>query len=117
MGTPRAADEQMHPRGHETVDPVKCVDLEVLFKMGSCAGIRIGVKERVSPSDMDFATEAMRTCGTSTAAVAEDATKRELNNLYHKQYMLMCFIGKLVAKMGSDFLLEALMEVLKDTEL
>ena len=31
--------------------------------------------------------------------------------------MLMCFIGKMVAKMSSYFLLEALMEVLKDTEL
>ena len=99
------------------MDPVKCVELEVLFKRGSCAGIRNGVKERVSPSDMDFATEAMRTCGTSSAAVAEDATKREFNYLYHEQYMLMCFIGKMVAKMSSYFLLEALMEVLKDSEL
>ena len=71
----------MHPGGHATVDPVKCVELEVLFKMGRCAGIRNGVKERISPSDIDFATEAMKTCGPSTAAVAEDATKRELNNL------------------------------------
>ncbi|OLQ00426.1 hypothetical protein AK812_SmicGene16911 [Symbiodinium microadriaticum] len=46
-------------------------------------GIRNGVTERVSPVDMDAATEARR----------------------------------LVAKMGSDFLLEALLGLSKDTEL
>ena len=47
---------------HETINPDKCVELELLFEMGHCAGIRNGVKERDSPSDMDFATEALRTC-------------------------------------------------------
>ncbi|CAE7920096.1 unnamed protein product [Symbiodinium necroappetens] len=60
MGTQRAADEQKCPRGHETVDPEQRVELEVLFKMGQTAGSLNNVKERVSPSDMNFATEAMR---------------------------------------------------------
>ena len=85
--------------------------------MGHGAGIRNGVTERVSPVDMDAATEARRTCGPFTAVAAEDATKRRLLHLYHKQCMLTCFIGRLVAKMGSDFLLEALLGLSKDTEL
>ena len=85
-------------------------ELELLFKMGHCAGIRNSVKERVSPSDADFATEALRTCGPSTAAAAEDAIKRGLKHLCGKHCRFMCFIGRLVAKMGSDFLFEVLME-------
>ena len=50
------------------------MELEVLFKMGQTAGSLNNVKERVSPSDMNFATEAMRTCGPFTAAAGEDAT-------------------------------------------
>ena len=81
------------------------------FKMGHCAGIRNGVKERVPPSDVDFATEAVRTsCGPFTAAAAAEAVKRGLKHLYVKHCRLMCFIGRLVAKMGSNFLLEVLME-------
>ena len=100
----------MHPGDHETIDPDKCVELELLFKMGHCAGIRDGVKERVPPTNVDFATEAVRTCGPFTAAAAADAVKRGLKHLYVKQCRLMCFIRRLVAKMGSDFLLEVLME-------
>ena len=100
----------MHPGGHETIDPDKCVELELLFKMGRCAGIRNGAKERVPSSDVDFATEAVRTCRPFTAAAAADAIKRGLKHLYVKHCRLMCFIGRLDAKMGSDFLLELLME-------
>ena len=82
IGAAQAADEQMHTGGHETVDPEKWVELGVLF-MGHYSGICKGVTKRVFPSD--FATEAMRTCGPSTAAAAEDATKRGLNHLYYKQ--------------------------------
>ena len=78
--------------------------------MGHCAGIRNGGKERVSPSDVDFATEAVRTCGPFTAAAAEDAIKRGLKHLYVKHCRLMWFIGRLDAEMGRDFLLELLME-------
>ena len=66
----------MHPGDQETIDPDKCVELELLFKMGQCAGIRNGVRERVSPSDVDSATEAVRTCRPFTAAAAEGAIKR-----------------------------------------
>ena len=98
----------MHPGDHETIDPDK--GLELLFKMGHCAGIRNVVKERVPPSDVDFATEAVRTCGPFTAAAAEDAIKRGLKHLYVKHCRLMWFIGRLDAEMGRDFLLELLME-------
>ena len=98
----------MHPGDHETIDTDKCVELELLFNIGRCAGIRNGVKERVSPSDVDFATETVKTCGPFTAAAVEGAIK--LKHLYGKHCRLMCFIGRLVAKMGSEFLLEELME-------
>ena len=39
----------------------ECMELEVRFKMGHCTGICNGVEKKVSPSDMDFATEAKRT--------------------------------------------------------
>ena len=72
-GTPVPLDEWARPEpelniciqeimSHETINPDKCVELELFFEMGHCAGIRNGVKERDSPSDMDFATEALRTC-------------------------------------------------------
>ncbi|CAE7480628.1 unnamed protein product [Symbiodinium necroappetens] len=106
-----------------TMDPEKGVELEALFKMGNCTGILNGVKEGVSPSDMNFVTKTMMSCGPFTAATA-DAAKRELKNLYRKQNNmteckgpLMCFIGRLDAQKGYDLLLEALMEVLEDTEL
>ena len=105
----------MHPGDHETIDPDK--GLELLFKMGHCAGIRNGVKERVPPSDVDFATEAVRTCGPFTAAAAEDAIKRGLKHLYGKCCRLLCFIGRSVAKMGSDFHLKVLRELPDGTEL
>lgn len=105
------------------MDPEKGVELEALFKMGNCTGILNGVKEGVSPSDMNFVTKTMMSCGPFTAATA-DAAKRELKNLYRKQNNmteckgpLMCFIGRLDAQKGYDLLLEALMEVLEDTEL
>ena len=83
----------MHPGGHETIDPDKCVELELLFKMGRCAGIRNGAKngakERVPSSDVDFATEAVRTCRPFTAAAAADAIKRGLKHLYVKHCRLM----------------------------
>ena len=100
MGTPWAEDEHMHPGCHETVDS-ECVEMDVLFKMGHCAGVCTG-------------GEAKRT-GAFTVAAAEDAIKRGLQHPYGS--MLMCFIGKLVANMGSGFLLEVLMEVPDDAEL
>ena len=92
------------------------MELELLFKKGHCAGFRNGGKERVSPSDVDFATEAARTCGPFTAAAAEDAIKRGLKHLYGKCCRLLCFIGRSVAKMGSDFHLEVLRELPDGTE-
>ena len=59
IGTPWAADEHMHPGRR-------------------CAGFCSGVKKRVSPSGMDVATAAKRTCGTFTAAAAEEKIKRGL---------------------------------------
>ena len=78
--------------------------MDVLFKMGRCAGVCTGGEDK-------------RTCGPFTAAAAEDAIKRGLQHPFGKHCMLMCFIGKLVANMGSGFLLEVLMEVPDDAEL
>ena len=74
-----------------TMDPEKGVELEALFKMGNCTGLQgtvasrrpgahpvlrscsrpggilNGVKEGVSPSDMNFVTKTMMTCGPFTA--------------------------------------------------
>ena len=69
-----------------TMDPEKGVELEALFKMGNCTGPRPmlkscfdgesrrfapgilnGVKEGVSPSDMNFVTKTMMSCGPFTA--------------------------------------------------
>ncbi|CAE7357265.1 WAXY [Symbiodinium pilosum] len=106
-----------------TTDPEKGVELEQLFKMAKCTGILNGVKEGVSPSEMNFVTKTMMSCGPFTAATA-DAAKTELKNLYRQQNNLvaskgplMCFIGRLDAQKGYDLLLESLMEVLEDTEL
>ena len=45
MGTPWAADEHMHPGCHETVDS-ECVEMDVLFKMGHCAGVCTGGEDK-----------------------------------------------------------------------
>jgi len=104
-------------------DPEKGVELETLFTMGKCTGILNGVKEGVSPSDKNFVTKTMMTCGAFTAATAPEAkaelkaTYRAQNNLPESTGPLMCFIGRLDAQKGYDLLLEALVEILEDTEL
>ena len=67
----------MHPGGHETVDS-EFVELEVIFKMGHCAGFCNGVKKKLSPSGMEFATVAKKTCGPFIAAAAEDAIRERV---------------------------------------
>ncbi|CAE7866651.1 unnamed protein product [Symbiodinium necroappetens] len=104
-------------------DPEKGVELEDLFTLGKCTGILNGVKEGVSPSDKNFVTKTMMTCGAFTAATAPEAkaelkaTYRAQNNLPESTGPLMCFIGRLDAQKGYDLLLEALVEILEDTEM
>jgi len=104
-------------------DPEKGVELEDLFTLGKCTGILNGVKEGVSPSDKNFVTKTMMSCGAFTAATAPEAkaelkaTYRAQNNLPDSTGPLMCFIGRLDAQKGYDLLLEALVEILEDTEL
>eukprot|EP00439_Symbiodinium_sp_Y106_P015296 s8233_g2.t1 len=84
--------------------------------MGHCAGIRNGVKERISPSDVDFRHRGLEDLHCVTV---HSSCSRRHNQygyimhpyLYGKHYNLMCFLGRLVAKLGSDFLLVVLMEV------
>jgi granule-bound starch synthase len=104
-------------------DPDKGVELEELFSVGKITGILNGVKEGVSPLDENFVTKTMMTCGTFSAATA-DIAKQELkatylaqNNLPTTEGPLMCFIGRLDAQKGYDLLLEALIDVLDDTEM
>eukprot|EP00439_Symbiodinium_sp_Y106_P060037 s2288_g8.t2 len=104
-------------------DPEKGVELEDLFALGKCTGILNGVKEGVSPSDKNFVTKTMMSCGVFTAATAAEAkaelkaTYRAQNNLPESKGPLMCFIGRLDAQKGYDLLLESLVEILEDTEL
>eukprot|EP00928_Gymnodinium_smaydae_P047758 TRINITY_DN318_c0_g1_i10.p1 TRINITY_DN318_c0_g1~~TRINITY_DN318_c0_g1_i10.p1 ORF type:complete len:901 (-),score=232.80 TRINITY_DN318_c0_g1_i10:591-3242(-) len=105
------------------VDPEKGVELEELFALGRVTGILNGVKEGVSPAEKNFVTKTSISCGTfSPATVA--AAKAELKASYFKESglpasegPLMCFIGRLDAQKGYDLLLEALTEVLEDTEM
>jgi len=106
-----------------STDPEKGCELEDLFAMGKVTGILNGVKEGVSPADQNFVTKTMMTCGTFTAATAT-AAKAELKASYLAQNSLptingplMCFIGRLDAQKGYDLLLEALIDVLEDTEM
>jgi len=105
------------------IDPEKGCELEELFALGRVTGIINGVKEGVSPGDAAFATKTKMCCGPFTAATA-DAAKNELKAAYRQENglpasdgPLMCFIGRLDAQKGYDLLLEALMDVLEDTEL
>ncbi|CAE8714053.1 unnamed protein product [Polarella glacialis] len=106
-----------------STDPDKGVELEDLFALGKVTGILNGVKEGVSPADQNFVTKTMMTCGTftaATAAFAKDMLKasyRAQNNLPSIHGPLMCFIGRLDAQKGYDLLLEALIDVLEDTEM
>jgi granule-bound starch synthase len=104
-------------------DPDKGVELEELFAKGRVTGILNGVKEGVSPMEENFVEKTMMTCGTFSAATA-NAAKEELktayqaqNNLLASAGPLMCFIGRLDAQKGYDLLLEALIDVLENTEM
>ncbi|CAK9008882.1 Granule-bound starch synthase 1 [Durusdinium trenchii] len=104
-------------------DPEKGVELESLFKLGKCTGILNGVKEGVSPSDKNFVTKTMMTCGPFNSTNC-DIAKTELKTSYRAQNgltgctgPLMCFIGRLDSQKGYDLLLESLVEVLEDTEM
>merc|ERR1719161_1557193 len=101
----------------------KGCELEKLFKAGGCTGILNGVKEGVSPSNPVFVQKTGMTCGTWTAATA-DAAKAALKTAYRAsaglpdtQGPLMVFIGRLDVQKGYDLMLEALADVLKDTEM
>eukprot|EP00443_Scrippsiella_acuminata_P063116 CAMPEP_0115390706 /NCGR_PEP_ID=MMETSP0271-20121206/10338_1 /TAXON_ID=71861 /ORGANISM="Scrippsiella trochoidea, Strain CCMP3099" /LENGTH=827 /DNA_ID=CAMNT_0002814253 /DNA_START=55 /DNA_END=2538 /DNA_ORIENTATION=- len=104
-------------------DPEKGVELEELFALGRVTGILNGVKEGVSPSDKNFTSKTKMTCGTyteETASLAKEQLKmayRAESGLPESPGPLMCFIGRLDAQKGYDLLLEALTEVLQDTEL
>merc|ERR1719450_1371489 len=104
-------------------DPEKGVELEELFALGRVTGILNGVKEGVSPADKNFTTKTKMTCGTftpETASVAKEQLKaayRQESGLPDSPGPLMCFIGRLDAQKGYDLLLEALVEVLEDTEM
>eukprot|EP00435_Cladocopium_sp_Y103_P019215 s3923_g4.t1 len=99
-------------------DPEKGVELESLFTLGKCTGILNGVKEGVSPSDKNFVTKTMMSCGPYNSTNC-DIAKSELKASYRAQNgltgctgPLMCFIGRLDSQKGYDLLLESL-----DTEM
>jgi len=104
-------------------DPEKGVELEELFALGRCTGILNGVKEGVSPENKDFVKKTKMVCGTFTAQNLVEA-KAELKAAYRQESglpespgPLMCFIGRLDAQKGYDLLLEALVDVLKESEM
>jgi len=104
-------------------DPEKGVELEELFALGRVTGILNGVKEGVTPADKNFTTKTKMICGTFTDKTAT-AAKEQLKAAYRQESglpdspgPLMCFIGRLDAQKGYDLLLEALIDVLEDTEI
>jgi len=104
-------------------DPEKGVELEELFALGRVTGILNGVKEGVSPAEKNFTTKTKMMCGTftpETAVAAKEQLKasyRAESGLPDSKGPLMCFIGRLDAQKGYDLLLEALVEVMEDTEI
>jgi len=106
-----------------STDPEKGVELEDLFTAGKVTGILNGVKEGVTPEEKNFVTKTMMSCGTfspATCAVAKEQLKRDYqtaNGLPNISGPLMCFIGRLDAQKGYDLLLDALIDVLEDTEM
>jgi granule-bound starch synthase len=105
------------------IDPEKGVELERLFAMAKVTGILNGVKEGVSPEEKSFVTKTKMCCGTFNAATV-DVAKAQLKASYQQESGLgassgpmMCFVGRLDAQKGYDLLLEALIEVLEDTEM
>eukprot|EP00932_Pfiesteria_piscicida_P018500 SRR837773.5348.p1 GENE.SRR837773.5348~~SRR837773.5348.p1 ORF type:complete len:241 (-),score=93.66 SRR837773.5348:267-989(-) len=104
-------------------DPEKGVELEELFALGRVTGILNGVKEGVTPADKNFVAKAKMTCGTYTAQTCV-AAKEQLKAAYRAESglpassgPLLCFIGRLDAQKGYDLLLDALIDVLADTDL
>jgi granule-bound starch synthase len=104
-------------------DPDKGVELEDLFAAGKVTGILNGVKEGVSPMEKNFVTKTKMACGTFSVATAS-AAKEELKIAYRAENglpasdgPLMCFVGRLDAQKGYDLLLEALVDILDDTEM
>jgi len=106
-----------------TIDPEKGVELEELFALGRCTGILNGVKEGVSPSDKNFVTKTKMNCGPftlenfATAKAQLKAIYRQESGLPETDAPMLCFIGRLDAQKGYDLLLEALVEVLEDTDI
>merc|ERR1719316_2331855 len=106
-----------------STDSEKGVELEALFKAGQATGILNGVKEGVAPHNPIFAEKVGLICGTYTAQTA-DAAKAELKAAYRatsglpeSEGPLMIFVGRLDMQKGYDLLLEALGDVLTDTEM
>jgi len=106
-----------------STDPEKGVELEAFFKAGLATGILNGVKEAVSPSNPMFAEKVGLPCGTFTAETV-DIAKAELKAAYRatsglpeSEGPLMIFVGRLDMQKGYDLLLEALADVLEDTEM
>jgi len=104
-------------------DPEKGVELEELFALGRVTGILNGVKEGVTPADQNFIEKTKMTCGTFTSETAV-AAKAQLKAAYRAESglpespgPLLCFIGRLDAQKGYDLLLEALIDVLEETEI
>jgi len=94
-----------------------------LFKAGQATGILNGVKEGVAPHNPIFAEKVGLVCGTYTAQTV-DAAKAELKAAYRATAglpeidgPLMIFVGRLDMQKGYDIMLEALEDVLADTEM
>jgi granule-bound starch synthase len=105
-----------------STDPEKGVELEDMFKAGRATGILNGVKEGVSPSNPTFVakTGMLATWNASSADAAKAVLKtsyRAASGLPDSQGPLMVFVGRLDLQKGYDLLLEALAEVLEDTEM
>jgi len=106
-----------------STDSEKGVELEALFKAGQATGILNGVKEGVAPHNPIFAEKVGLVCGTYTAQTV-DAAKAELKAAYRATAglpeidgPLMIFVGRLDMQKGYDIMLEALGDVLADTEM
>jgi len=106
-----------------STDEEKGAELERMFKAARVTGILNGVKEGISPTNPVFMQKAGLTCGTfnhlnvDTAKADLKATYRALADLPDINGPLIVYLGRMDTQKSYDLTVEALTEVLRDTQM